>query len=110
MVRNYRGSHPSESLGWRKVGDVEDNDVVWSIYEKPSPSNEEWVTVKVVANRAVPNKANYWISVNKATNSVGFCRDFKLMINNRRSLFDKVSSQFMIGVKEEEIIASVDGK
>jgi hypothetical protein len=59
--RMYRGKRP-RTEGWEHIASIED-DVRWLVFVKDNPDNE-WLTVKVVADGRVPFKANYWLGWN----------------------------------------------
>lgn len=60
-MKNYSGKKP-RTAGWREVGVVE-GDVRWLVFVRENADNE-WVTVKVVADGQAPAKANYWLGWN----------------------------------------------
>jgi len=59
--RMYKGKRPRTD-GWEQIAVIED-DVCWIVFVKDNPDNE-WLTVKVVADGRVPFKANYWLGWN----------------------------------------------
>lgn len=59
-VKNIKGKRPRTG-GWSEVGTVEDSGQCWIVFIRP---DEEWSTVKVVADGYAPTKANYWLGWN----------------------------------------------
>ena len=59
--RKYKGKKP-RTEGWEQIAAIED-EVRWLVFVKDNPDNE-WITVKVVADGRVPFKANYWLGWN----------------------------------------------
>lgn len=60
--RNYKGKVP-RTEGWDYIAAIEEESVRWFVFMKDNPDNE-WLTVKVVADGRVPFKANYWLGWN----------------------------------------------
>lgn len=59
--RKYKGKKP-RTEGWEQIAVIEE-EVRWLVFVKDNPDNE-WMTVKVVADGRVPFKANYWLGWN----------------------------------------------
>lgn len=56
-MKKYMGNRP-EGFDWLEIGVVEDEGVRWLVFIRP---DEEWSTVKVVADGRALGKANYWL-------------------------------------------------
>jgi len=60
VVKNYTGKKP-RAAGWLEIGAVEGDGCRWLVFVRP---DDEWSTVKVVADGRAPTKANYWLGWN----------------------------------------------
>lgn len=89
----YAGNHP-EAGEWdllliSKVFDGAE----WFIYYRDNDDNGRYLSVKVVADGYVENKANYWLSWDKDRKRLtSRGADLKVLRDNRRGLYDMVLS------------------
>lgn len=87
-ARLYEGNAPSLDDGWFVLGDVDlPNGEMWVVYARHTG---EFVNVKVVAAKPVPNKGNYWFSRHRLGGLVK-PRDFAIMKEGRPDLHHGVS-------------------
>lgn len=84
----YMGNPGEIDDGWAVIGLLGKHDgATWSVYRKEKESG--WDYIKVVANKRVPRKANYWLSWNGHRFASGF--DFFKMMEHRADLGGEVS-------------------
>ena len=89
-AKNHRGRLPSYSEGWAQFGSHDDDDGVnWLMFNRAQP-NQDWLTIKIVANGKALRKANYWLTVNLMNGKIAFSRDQLQMMLYREGLVEKV--------------------
>jgi len=81
----YKGGLP-RARGWEKIGVIE-QDVRWLLFVKDDADND-WVSVKVVADGRAPKKANYWLGWNGSRFS--WRTDMVSLVQQRPDLLDSV--------------------
>lgn len=84
--RRREGAVP-EGDEWSKIGEVLCDELsTWSIYRKSVDYDAAWVTLKLVADIPVPNKANYYLKWNGER--LAGCKESTLLAEHRPYLCD----------------------
>lgn len=95
MGKMYMGNMPDISEGWDEMAKCRDKDSVeWMLFRKKQDHNQDWWTIKIVANGRASSKANYWLAINVKTGEIGFARDYVYMRENRPELHAQVEAIF----------------
>ena len=94
MIKNYKGNDPDESKGWVLCATLKVGEKEWRVWEQRQKHSSEWVNYKICVNGRAQRKANYWVARNNATGQIGYARDFAMMRENRKNLWEKVEEYF----------------
>lgn len=98
--RKREGTVP-EGEEWSKVGEVLCDELsTWSIYRKNVDYEAVWVTLKLVADLPVPNKANYYLKWNGER--LAGCKESTLLAEHRPYLCDTLIEK----LKELKVIGN----
>ena len=101
-AKNHRGRLPSYSEGWAQFGSHDDDDGVnWLMFNRAQP-NQDWLTIKIVANGKALRKANYWLTVNLVDGRIAFNRDQLHMRLYREGLAAKVNDAIQELVRQAQ--------
>lgn len=72
--------------GWKRIGEVESDGVLWLVFEGHQGHSDDWRTFKVCADGMATRKANYWLAKNIRTGQIGYSRDMAMMRETREEL------------------------
>jgi hypothetical protein len=93
--RSFRGNDP-KGTEWRLVGEVADSADAspWRLWVRANDGTD-WLTIKLAAIGAAPNKGNYWWGWLPSSARCNRARDWMTLVENRPLLADAVKKALL---------------
>lgn len=99
MPRMFKGNEPKAKDGWRLVYAFSVDAIRWSVYYRDL-SGGKWTGIKLVSDKKVPDKANYWLAWSNTEHRLARSRELNILVAGRPDLYDQINAFCQLGAHD----------
>ena len=98
MPRLFKGNKPRAEDGWRLVYTLSNEEAQWLVYYRDF--EDGWTGIKMISDRAVIDKANYWLAWSNTEYRLAHSHDLNTLVAGRPDLYDQINAFCQLGAHD----------